>query len=233
MCSSDLFSTTPMTVWVENPNGGSADLELQAKGDSGFVVCSDKIHFYPFTSIVIVFGGEFQDTVTDPPPTGAMIYSVATRLFQGGYDAHMYEEPDDDDIVNTEDSAFNEIASAVNMRQVNAVAVIGYSHGGGSTWRVAHRLSTENPPIGLSFTAYVDAIVQGSIYMAETRYPTNSAYHANYYQVDLFGLSGAPTAEPPLVATNWYFPLLSHGNIDDEPIVLNDIIQRLIGQVNR
>lgn len=233
------FSTTPMTVWVENPNGGAADLELQAKTDSGTVVCSDKVHFYPFTSVVIVFGGEFQDTVTDPPPAGAMIYSVATRLFQDGYDAHMYEEPDGDDPVNTEDTVFDEIVSAVNARQVTAVAVLGYSHGGGSTWRVADRLNTRQPPIGLQFSAYVDAVTQDAI-TQETRRPPGSAYHANYYQegsVADGGLDGGPIDNPPGAnhQVNLDDPTATetHTTIDDEPAVLDDIVQRLSGQVNR
>jgi hypothetical protein len=233
------FSTTPMTVWVENPNGGNADLELQAKTDSGTVVCSDKVHFYPFTSVVIVFGGEFQDVVTDPPPAGAMIYSVATRLFQDGYDAHMYVEPDAGDPENSEDTVFDEIVSAVNARQVTGVAVLGYSHGGGSTWRVANRLNTRQPPIGLQFSAYVDAVTQGAI-TQENRRPPGSAYHANYYQEGSFadgGLDGGPIDDPPGAdhQVNLDDPTATetHTTIDDEPAVLDDIVQRLTGQLNR
>ena len=51
------FSSSAMTVWVECPTGGVADLLFEARTTNGTVLCSDKVHFYPFTSIVIAFGG--------------------------------------------------------------------------------------------------------------------------------------------------------------------------------
>ena len=54
-----------MSVWVENPNGGDADFELVAKGSGGNDVCSDNIHFYPFSSVVIALGG-LNQVSTDP-----------------------------------------------------------------------------------------------------------------------------------------------------------------------
>lgn len=84
------FSTTPMTVWVENPSGGSADLELIARSGTTDV-CSDKVHFYPFSSVVVLFEGEF-GVPSDPP--GGGISTLALAAYTNGYDVHVYDEPD-------------------------------------------------------------------------------------------------------------------------------------------
>ena len=232
------FSTTPMTVWVENPNGGSADLELIARSGTTDV-CSDKVHFYPFSSVVVLFEGEF-GVPSDPP--GGGISTLALAAYTNGYDVHVYDEPDLFETPNTEDAAFAEIDSAVENRGVTAVAIIGYSHGGGSTYNVSVRLDADATAFNLAFTAYIDAISQPLANMtAENRRPVRSAFHVNYYQVaqgNDFPLYLDGTPSVPAGAgfeDNVDDPTIteSHTTIDDAPVVQDGIRTRLFQQVNR
>lgn len=169
------FSAATKTVWVENPSGGDADLELIARSGSTDV-CSDKIHFYDFTGIVVVFGGKDQ-VPNDPPDANEGMFMVATNLYGLGYDIHMYFANDD------QDAAFNEIVAAVQHRQVNNVAIFGYSWGGDETQEVAYRLDTGRAQIGtfsIRYTAYVDAVEELS--GPQENLPLGTACHDNYYQ---------------------------------------------------
>jgi len=228
------FSTTPMTVWVENSNGGTADLELQAKTDSGTVVCSDKIHFYPFQAIVVGLSGEVWPGGN---PLANGMFDVAQELYQRGFDAHYYDE----DVVgnNGAGAAYDEVVRAIQHRQVTRVAVYGHSHGGGSTHDLAERLNANRGTIGtftISFTAYVDAIENDSDFDtdSEVRLPPSTAYHMNYFQtVDLLLVGGAvPGANENLnVNTTQWGQNLNHGAIDNDPNVINAVRDRAIQQV--
>ena len=85
------INTSPMSIWVENPDGGDADLDLVAKDGSGNDVALDKLHFFPFTSVVVVFEGE-NGVPADPPVTG--VSQLALDIYESGYDVHLFEEPD-------------------------------------------------------------------------------------------------------------------------------------------
>jgi len=229
-------TASPMSVWVENPSGGNADFELVAKDSGGNDVCSDKIHFYPFTSVVIVFEGEF-GVPADPPQTG--ISQLALDIYENGYDVHLYEEPDLGDNPNAEDDAFAEIENAVDNRQVNSVAIIGYSHGGGSTFNVSEDMDNDPTAFNLNFTAYIDAVTQGSI-AQENRRPVNSAFHVNYYQEGSLAdgwLDGGPIDNPPGAnhEVNVDEPVATetHTTIDDDAAVHAGITTRLYQQINR
>ncbi len=99
--------------------------------------------------------------------------------------------------------AFNGIANAVNNRGVTEIALIGYSHGGGSVYNLSTLLydagglaggnssSTMTPvitkPYQLVFTAYVDAVkneISISGITPEDRRPLGSAFHLNIYQTN-------------------------------------------------
>jgi hypothetical protein len=232
------FSSATTTVWVENPRGGAADLELIARSGTTDV-CSDKIHFYPFTSVVVFFEGEF-GVPSDPPGSG--ISTLALAAYTNGYDVHVYDEPDIGETPNTEDTAFAEIDSAVENRGVTAVATIGYSHGGGSTYRISVRMNADATAFNLAFTAYIDAITQPLLNLtAEDRRPVGSAFHVNYYQVAQWNdaplfLDGAPSTptgagfednvDDPTVTE-------SHTTIPGAQGVQNGIRTRLFQQVNR
>ncbi len=232
--------TSPISLWVENPAGGEADLEIQAKMDSGTIIGSDKVHFYPFSSVVVLFVGENQ-TPSDPPAIGGGISALGLSLYLSGYDVHVYDEPDPQDIPNTELVALREIYDAFDYRSVSTVALIGYSHGGGSVYNVSFALS--DGLYNLAFSAYIDAVAQPLANIdPETRRPVFSAFHVNYYQVadasDLF-LDGAPTIPLNPGVDGFELNLDASGNteshisIDDSQIVQQGIRTRFFQHVNR
>jgi hypothetical protein len=188
---------------------------------------------------VVLFEGEF-GVPSDPP--GGGISTLALAAYTNGYDVHVYDEPDLFETPNTEDAAFAEIDSAVENRGVTAVAIIGYSHGGGSTYNVSVRLDADATAFNLAFTAYIDAISQPLANMtAENRRPVRSAFHVNYYQVaqgNDFPLYLDGTPSVPAGAgfeDNVDDPTIteSHTTIDDAPVVQDGIRTRLFQQVNR
>jgi len=234
------FASTQMIVWAECiTNAGTVDLELQARNDSNTVVCTDKVHLYPFTSITIVFGGETQNPI-DPVPAGNLgVFRIATNLYANGFDAYMYSEPDGSS-PNTEDFAFNGITNAFRNRSVTRIAIIGYSHGGGSTWALANRLVNDGTATNIVFTAYIDAVAQPLVNTTEeNRRPPSSQYHVNYYQENgLFELGGGPINPPGAnyecdVNTNTWGTALQHGTIDDSPEVLSGVLTRFMSRVTR
>jgi len=169
------INNSPMSVWVENPSGGAADLEFIARS-GGSDMHSDTIHFYPFTSIVVVFGGKDQ-VPNDPPGRHEGMFIVATNLYELGYDVHMYFANDDQDV------AYNEIVAAIQDRQITNVAIFGYSWGGDETQEIAYRLDDGKTQIGtfqVRFTAYVDAVEELS--GPQENLPLGTACHDNYYQ---------------------------------------------------
>jgi len=236
------FTGPSMTVWVENPSGGAGDLELAARALSdGTVVASDRVHFRPFTSLVIALGGESQ-VPADPPldPGNHGTFQLAIALRQKGYDVVMYDE----DVVSSSGAgaAFNEAAGAVQRRAVTGFAIFGYSHGGGSTNDLSRRLDTMRASLGsfsIDFTAYVDGIENDSDFDldSETVLPPSTGFHANYYQHPGCGflqLCGAPVPgahrDVNVTATPWG-SALTHFTIDDAPTVLQELLDLVMTHV--
>ena len=242
------FSASTMTVWVENPNGNTADLELIARAN-GKDVCSDKVHFYPFTSIVIALGGEDQ-VPTDPANANHGIFQLATNLYHQGYDVQMYDE---DNVGNDGSGAvYGEITNAIRTRGVTQVAIYGYSHGGGSTHDLAERLDNNRATIGtfsIPFTAYIDAVENDSdVDMEqERRRPPGTGYHVNYYQEGVanlldpwfdWGLDGGPIdnpapGDPADVNLDAGGQTHTHQTVDDDANVLNGIETQLTPRVTK
>jgi dipeptidyl aminopeptidase/acylaminoacyl peptidase len=103
----------------------------------------------------------------------------------------MYNE--DDVGYNGIGDVYDEVVSAINDRGVTDVAIMGYSHGGGSTYVLAWRLqqntipgsgiSDITKPFSIPFTGYIDAIDDGGpAFTAETRRPPMSLFHCAQYQ---------------------------------------------------
>jgi len=107
------------------------------------------LHFYPFTSVVIVLGGEGQvpgDPV--PPPENGnygMFEQVAVPEYRNGYDVHMYDEDAVSRFLGA-GPAYDEVVNAIQGRGVTEVAIMGYSHGGGATYQLAERLYRNTVP---------------------------------------------------------------------------------------
>jgi hypothetical protein len=232
------LSAGPLTVWAENPSGGSAALALVARRLSdAFETGIDSVQFHPFSGIVIALGGENQvpgDPTLDPGNQGT--FEIAITLYQMGYDVHMYDE----DVVSSSGAgaAYNEVVRAVHDRGVASVAIYGYSHGGGSTVDLAVRLDQNRATIGtfaIDFTAYVDGIRNNSdIDIAtETQLPPTN-YHANYYEHPGCGflqLCGGPITGADLNMN--LGSTYTHYQIDDAPEVTSDLLNRLVAHVAR
>lgn len=238
------FDRAPLTVWVEMPQAGEADLQLVAWSTSEqTAVSSDAVRFYPFTSVIIALGGESQ-VPADPPsePSNHGIFQVALELYSRGYDVHMYDE----DVVAASGAgaAYNEVVSAVADRGVLGVAIYGYSHGGGSTPDLARRLDDNRGSIGLfmiEFTGYVDGIGNNSDFdiSAETELPPSTQYHANYYEnpgCGLFTLCGGPIVgadfDLNVTGTPWGASL-THFTVDDATEVTTGIRDQLMLRLPR
>ncbi|MBP1590254.1 MAG: hypothetical protein ILO10_08690 [Kiritimatiellae bacterium] len=223
----------------KKPSGGADDLTLSI-AMNGVVFATDTVHFYPFTSIVIVFEGEFGNPHDDPPLTG--MSQLALEMYQRGYDVHAYDEPDIIDDENTEEMAVAEILSALFERNVTHIVLVGYSHGGGSVYDISERLSLETqPPILLAMTAYIDAISQPLLNTtAEIRRPISSNWHLNYYQsrapwyaFDLHGGASVPAGAGFELDLDAAGESVSHMSIDSNPAVLMGVLNHLEERVER
>jgi len=211
------FSGSTKDVWVESPNGGTADLYFQVRRISdGVISCEDKVHFYGFSSCIIVLGGEGQ-TPSDDSEYGTFI--LGKILYLDGYDVHMFDED------KTYTEVEPEVRSAIEKRGVITMIVFGYSHGGGSTYIIAkylvdEELATENTIV---YTAYTDAVTNTLPWFApETRRPPGSLYLTNRYELNTFLIHGdsVPNTEDEVNLTDLD---LTHYNIDDYEEVINNI----------
>jgi len=218
------FSSYTKTVWVENPAGGTADLEFIARVGS-VDVDSDKIHFYPFTSIVVLFEGEGGNPADPPVPglKGMGISVIALNLYTNGYDVHNYVDSPTVD-------AYNEILNAVSNRCVEQIALIGYSHGGGTVYDISEELSNSSLNYTLRCTAYIDAIKQPfTSFFSEDRRPENSLFHVNYFQGGIIphGVLTSPSNSCYQVNLDSNGNNESHLTIDDNLGVQVGIINKL------
>jgi hypothetical protein len=232
------FASPTRTVWVENPYGGGAFLELQARTTpGGTVVASDQVFLRPFTSIVIALGGENQ-VPADPPDSGHGIFNIAANLYAAGYDVHMYDE--DDVSSSGAGPAYNEVVRAIQGRGITVVTIFGYSHGGGSTHDLAQRLDNNRGSIGtftFPYTAYIDGIRNSSDIdiASETRLPPATQYHVNYYQRNDLFIRGnsVPGANVDVNVNNTpWGGGLAHSSIDDHVMVREGVLNPLLQLVS-
>jgi len=231
----------PTVLWIEAAEPGASVLTLEVRDeDTGDVLASDSIRFFTFSSTVIVltgedrFGGGWGHGTTP----------IAEALYTQGYDAHLLSEEIVDE--NGLGDAYDEALSAVDERDVTEVALIGYSHGGGSVQDLATRLQLAPPtgPVIIPFTGYIDAIENDTDadQDSETALPPGTQFHVNLWQpVANFPLfvNGAPVpgsaidinvnAPPP---GGWGLSL-DHSTIDDHPQVQAVMIQGVTNNVSR
>ena len=214
------------TVWVEYTTqthtvGTATQLTLTTQDGTFFA--TDTVVFHSFQSVVLAIAGNTQSPSQFGDPNLG-IYTIAGSLYAQGYDTG-------------KGKAYDDTVSAVLTRNVNNVAIIGYSWGGGATYNLSNALkkTTTLAPAGykLVYTAYIDGIRQGSI-SSETRKPVGTLYHDNIYQrKDSFprgnAVSGA-NLNLNVTATVWG-KLLRHVTIDDNPTVQQTIINNLKAKV--
>ncbi|MBW3596229.1 MAG: PKD domain-containing protein [Planctomycetes bacterium] len=236
----DTAQTSDLYVeWVNmNLAATTASLELSLWDDvHNNKVFSDTIAFHPFTSVVVVLGGE-TEVPADPPNPGYGTFQMAIDIYrEDGYDVHMYNE----DAVATSGAgaAYDELVNAIQNRGVTDVAIMGYSHGGGSTHDLAWRLEQNTiPGSGISditlpftipFTSYVDAVwqVTGA---EETRRPPLSLFHTNQYETNS-AINGGPTGGDDDIDRSYLG--VTHLTIDGNATVLDFVKTRLRQKVQR
>ncbi len=233
------FVNDTITVFVEwvSLSRGTDFLNLVDPATSMVI---DTLVFHTFHSIVVVLGGEGQvpnDPVNFPNDHG--IFDFAIGLYRGeGYDVRMYDE----DNVEFDGSGlvFDEIANSVNHQMFDEIAILGYSHGGGSTFELSQRLSfsltSPNPeivePFSISLTAYIDAIEELTPF-AERRRPPSTQFHVNQYQRNLsMGFLNGNTSNGDDDIDRSALGVV-HSTIDDNSIVLDLIRTRLLQLVTR
>ena len=235
---------TELTVWVEwaSASHGIADLHIEPLT---VTVPKDTLVFHTFHGIVVALGGEDQ-VPSDPADPNFGTFVAAKSLYTKGFDVHMFDE--DTVAADGSGAVYTEIVNAIQNRDVQEVAIFGYSHGAGSTYDLADLLDINRPTIGvfdIVFTSYVDAVSNNSdVDMAqELRRPPSSAYHLNQYQHGVFfedlGLDGGPVSDsnpPPTgldVETTPWGDGATHFEVDDFAEVRDLIEASLLPRVTR
>jgi hypothetical protein len=192
----------------------------------------DSVVFHSFQSVVIAIGGNTQDPKNfGDPLLGA--FTMAGVLYDKGYDVHLYSH--DQVQSNGQGAAYNEVSNAVLRRNVDYVAMFGYSWGGGATYDLSAGLNNTTALKGqytLKYTAYVDGIRHNSL-SSETRLPVGTKYHDNFYQRKdwlLKGNSVVGANNVNVTLTSWGKSLV-HTTIDDNATLQNALLTNLTTRV--
>jgi hypothetical protein len=224
------------SLWVEYTSqtqsvGSSTALTLTVT--DGTTTATDNVVFHSFKSVVIAIGGNTQDpSKVGDPNLGT--FTMGATLYDQGYDVHLYAH---NQVSSTgKGAAYDEVVSAVLKRNVDNVAIFGYSWGGGATYDLTNALSTTTTlaPAGykLQYTAYVDGIRHGSL-SAETRKPVGTAFHDNYFQRKDWLLKGntiAGASNTNVTLTAWGKSLV-HTTIDDSSTLQSLLVGNLVARV--
>ncbi len=225
------------SLWVEyvsstHTSGTGTQLHLTSSDDVSSA--SDSVVFHSFQSITIAIGGNTQDPAKFGDPNLGT-FTMAGKLYGTGYDVHMFAHGQ---VQSTgKGAAYDEVVSAVLNRNVDNVAIYGYSWGGGATYELSAGLNANKSlaPAGykLRYTAYIDGIRHNSI-SAETRKPVGTAYHDNFFQRKDFFLKGNSVSGANninVTNTTWGKNLV-HTSIDDNltlhGMLLKNLTDRLI-----
>jgi hypothetical protein len=226
------------TVWVEytsqtHTSGTTTQLTLES-GD-GVNGATDTVVFHSFQSVVIAIAGNTQEpTQFGDPNVG--VYTIAGTLYAQGYDVQIYAHGQVSK-TNGKGKVYDDTVTAVLKRNVNNVAIIGYSWGGGATYNLSNALK-KTPTLAsagykLVYTAYIDGIRHGSI-SSETRKPVGTLYHDNVYQrKDLVPRGNKVTGANlnlNVTATTWGSQL-RHVTVDDHPTVQQILVDNLKARV--
>jgi hypothetical protein len=226
------------SLWVEYASqthtlGSSASLTLTVTETPTSPAATDTVVFHSFQSLVIAIGGNQQDPRQFGDPRLG-IYTMAGTLYDKGYDVRLYAYGQVQS--NGRGVAYNEVVSSVLSRNVDNVAIMGYSWGAGATYQLATALNatTTLAPAGykLQYTAYIDGIRRNSL-SAESRYPTASQYHDNYYQRKDFLIKGNTVAKANNVnvtLTTWGKGLV-HTTLDDNATLQSLLVNKLMTRV--
>ena len=136
-------SPLALTVFVEwaDPNHGTCILDAEPTTANNVL---DSVKFHTFKSIIIAIGGLGQSA----PASGSGTGKTATKLYKLGYDAQWFPE-------RKKGAAQKEGERAITKRGVQAIAMLGYSFGGGKIRDIAADSGIVRGK--LIWTGYVDA----------------------------------------------------------------------------
>ena len=224
------------TVWVEYTSevhtvGTSTQLVLTSSDSDS--TATDTVVFHSFQSVVAAIAGNTQSpTQFGDPNVG--VYTIAGQLYSQGYDVQLYAHGQVQK--DGKGAVYNDIVDGVLKRNVNNVAIVGYSWGGGATYDLSNALkkTTTLAPAGyrLVYTAYIDGIRHSSL-SSETRKPVGTLYHDNIFQrKDLFprGNTVLGAVNLNVTKTSWGANL-RHVTIDDDPTVQQILTTNLKARV--
>jgi len=224
------------SLWVEYVSqihsvGTSTQLELEVS--DGTNVATDTVVFHSFQSVVLAIAGNTQEPSRFGDPTLG-VYTIAGELYSQGYDVQVYAHYE---VLKTgKGKIYDDVVSGVLSRNVNSVAIIGYSWGAGAAYNLSNALKKTKTlaPAGyrLTYTASIDGIKHRSI-GAETRKPVGTAYHDNVYQRKDFLPRGNKVSEAQnlnVTLTSWGVNL-RHVTIDDHPTVQELLVTNLRARV--
>ncbi|WP_145026191.1 hypothetical protein [Caulifigura coniformis] len=224
------------SLWVEYVSQAhtvGASTQLQLEVSDGASVATDTVVFHSFQSVVLAIAGNTQEPSRFGDPTLG-VYTIAGELYRQGYDVQLYAHHE---VLKTgKGKVYDDVVSGVLSRNVNSVAIIGYSWGAGAAYNLSNALKKTKTlaPAGyrLTYTASIDGIKHRSI-SAETRKPVGTAYHDNVYQRrDLLPrgnkVSGAQNLNVTLASWGTH---LRHVTIDDHPTVQQLLVDNLTARV--
>jgi hypothetical protein len=201
--------TSDRTLWAEYTNLGNNECTLTLSVIStltGKELFTEELIYRPFKSITAAFVGEssIPGNVKNTPAVNTWV----TQELLNGYDVHVWDDghawfswDDCDEWGNG--PALDEIANSINNRGVTNVALLGYSHGGGTVYNLSKRLYYDgrscewydkkvtfpdvidnNKSYNIVFTTYIDAIRNDRFTrtLPEKNRPLGSKYHVNQFQ---------------------------------------------------
>jgi hypothetical protein len=175
---------------------------------TGKELFTEELVYRPFHSFTVAFVGETQQA-GDAKNSPAVNTWVIQKLLNG-YDVHVWDDghdwfqSDNCDEWGAE-PALNEVANAINNQGIASIAILGYSHGGGSTYNLAWRMYYDGKKSNsvfyqnlprlifknytLTFTSYIDAVpnassVNGGLGDSLEKPPLGSRFHTNQYETN-------------------------------------------------
>jgi hypothetical protein len=216
--------------WTGRPETGPQTVSIWARDvRSGGEKPLDSVLFYPFNGIVVGMLGE-DFGLGNPPNSG--VAQLVENLYDAGWDAHLFEEPDGEDYPGKGEliDAEAEILNAVSNRGVVQVGLFGHSHGGAAVHLIATDLQAQLAG-RLTYCAYIDAIqLPVNNNNALTVRPPGTLWLTNFYQTTNSIIHGAPV---PGANSNTLIPNIGHTDIDDDPFVLGTIFIEIMNSVSR
>ncbi|MDR3109123.1 MAG: LamG domain-containing protein [Planctomycetaceae bacterium] len=261
------------TVYAEYISSGNASVTFELVAiltATGQELYTEEITFRPFNSVTVAFVGETQQAGNpDGTPAGSLgVNDWVVQELKNGYDVWVFD--DGYDVITMaspdctewgEGNALDVVANAINNQGIANVAIIGYSHGGGSAYNLSWRMFYDggtsdsylywyppqviNNPYNVVFTSYIDAVSNSYSLdnYPENRRPLGTQWHTNQYETnsdtgaitDVFGCS-IPTSDDNIDRSSlgvYHWSGTKEESIDRNSVVQNFLTTRFEQEVSR